>query len=265
MRNGRLFIFFLLLTCQIEAKNETYRVILEPRFQTKISSEVTTTVKAVHKKMGDSFAKDEPLVELDELLFKYNYNKAQAIKENAETNLNTYQELFDEQSASRTQLSEAKAAFSVAQTEMALAEKALHACLIKAPYAGKVQEVFVEEFERIEAGKELISLIDDTVLIAKLLVDAELLSEIKVGKMLSVEIPLIGRGFNAVITQIAAGVNPASGLIKVDAQVDNTSGVLRAGMVGIVRIGKREPVRSEVNSLQELPLPLSPAVPEKTP
>lgn len=221
---------------------ETYRVVLEPKFHTIVSSEVTSTVKKVDKKMGDKFLKGDILMELDDTIFVFNHKKAVAEKHNADTNLNTIEELFKEKSASQIQLSSAQAAAAAAEADLALADKALNSSHIIAPYDGKVQEVFVQDYEHVEAGQKLIDLIDDSELIAKLLIQAEAIKELQIGKVVMVQISEMNKPYPATITHIAPGINPASALIKVDASIDNREGHLRAGMLGIIEIEQKKPI-----------------------
>jgi membrane fusion protein, multidrug efflux system len=246
MHLRQIVLFLIVWTGSVVAQEAgTYRVVLEPKFKTTISSEVTSTVTKLNKKMGEKFQKGEILMELDDTIFVFNQKKAEALKHNAETNLKTIQELYDEKSASQVQLSETQAALASTAADLALANKAVKSCHITAPYNGKVQEVFVQEYERVEAGQKLIDVIDDSILVAKLLIDSELVHELKIGKILTIHIPTLNKPFQATIAQISAGINPASSLIKVNATIDNTSEELRAGMIGIVQIGEKKIVPSQ--------------------
>lgn len=270
MSLGRFVVFFVMLAGTITAQTPgTYRVVLEPKLNTIISSEITSTVKILNKKMGDKFKEGELLMQLDDTIFVFNLKKSEALKHNADTNLNTISELFNEKSASQTQLSEAQAAVAAAAADLALSQKALNSCHIIGPYNGKVQEVFVEEYERVEPGQKLIDVIDDSILIAKLLIESEFVEDLEIGKVLMIRIPSENKLYPATITHIAAGINPASSLIKVDATIDNHSEELKAGMIGVVEIAKKKPIQpvqepnNEPMSIPNLPEKIPPSVKPK--
>ncbi|MEM1282233.1 MAG: efflux RND transporter periplasmic adaptor subunit [Chlamydiota bacterium] len=231
---------WLILTFLLIA-NSTFanlnRIVLEPRHLTLISSEVTSTVQSVDKKMGQTFSTGELILSLDNQLFEANYKKAIANQARAKAVLDAQKRLFKDKAASFTELKLAEAEFASAEAELVYAKKALDACTIKGPYEGKVQELFVEVHERVEAGQKLVEILDDRVLTAKFLISSMFLEKFKVGQEIDLYIKEAKKIYPATITHIAAAINPASSLVEVDADIDNSSGELKAGMTGNLHIG----------------------------
>lgn len=212
--------------------DEPFRVVLEPRHRSTLSSDVTTTVATINKHMGESFKKGDILMTLDDAVFKANYEKGLAVLERGKAELHAQQELYNDKAAALLDLREAQAKVAVGQAELALAEKEYKACTLTAPYLGKVQEVRVQEFEHVEPGKPLMDILDDNILVAKLLLPPEVGLKLTIGKTLNITIPDAGGTFPAVITRIAPGIDPVSSLVKIDSEINNEKGLLRAGMIG---------------------------------
>ena len=99
--------------------------------------------------------------------------------------------------------------------------------------------VFAEEYELPPPNKQLIEIIDDRTLIAKLLVKVENLQDLKIGKEITITLSSIGSDITAVITRIGAMVDSSSSTIKVEAEVDNSDGKLKAGMIGTASLSQK--------------------------
>lgn len=215
-----------------QIKEQTYRVVLEPLHRTTLDSDITSTVEKIAKKMGESFEKGDLLMALDKIIFEDNYNKTLAVLTEAKSILQAQQRLYKDKATSEAHVREAAAATAGAEAEVAAAKKALDACTLLAPYKGKVQDVYVQEFERVAPGQKLIEILDDSQLIAKLFVPADEMKGVSEGKQVTVILEDMGKTVSAVIQRIAPSTDPSSSLIKIDAIIDNAQGQLRAGMIG---------------------------------
>lgn len=215
---------------------EEVRAVLEPKEQTLITSEVNSTVKAINRRMGQNFKQDEELLLLDDVVFKANLLKAQAQLTKAKTDFESARRLFNDKTISHSDYREAEAALAVAQADLALAEKAYNACFIKAPYTGKVIDVYVKQYERVQPGQNLIAILDDSTLIARVLIPDKYSDTIKIGDAVSVRVQETGTVEEAKIVRIGAIIDPVSSLMKVEAEIPNDSGKLRPGMEGMLII-----------------------------
>ncbi|MCC8180020.1 MAG: efflux RND transporter periplasmic adaptor subunit, partial [Planctomycetes bacterium] len=77
----------------------------------------------------------------------------------------------------------------------------------------------------------LLYIVDDSTLLAKFLMPESRFESVALGDRLQVEIQSIGMVKEAVVSHIAAVLDPASRTFEVWAGIDNADGRLRAGMI----------------------------------
>lgn len=214
---------------------DSFRVILEPEHRTTLSAQLTgIPVTKITKKIGDSFKEGELLIQFDPAIFEGNVKKAESDVIKTETKLEAKKVLYDEKSASLYELKDAEASHAEAEANMILAQKNFKAASIIGPYDGKVVRIMIEEFEvPHENTKDLIEVIDDNTLIAKLFVPSRKLSQIKVGDPLYIKLDDTGETITAHISRIGAAIDPSSGTILIEAEIENENSHLKAGMSGV--------------------------------
>jgi len=250
------YIFLLLISLQgIQAQE--YLVVLEPRYNTKIAAELTSTVLGINKDMGDSFAEGELLVKLDDTVFLANFEKAESAFQKALVEAEVTRRLFDDKSASLFDLKTAEAGLAQANAEFWQAKHFLDMTTLRAPYSGKVVKVTSELYELVQPGKEIIHYIDDAKLYARFLAPVELLSDLKVGRKVTIKLEGIPKMIVASITRVAPMIDAVSSTIKVEAEIDNSLGYLTAGMVGTLKVNhlkkEKEPNMPPVVGNEGLP------------
>lgn len=213
---------------------ETYRVVLEPNHRTVLSAQINgIPVVEVTKKIGDTFTKGELLIQFESDIFEGGVKKAEAALVKAETKLIAKQELFDDHSASLFELKEAISDKAAAESDLILAKKNLKASKIIAPYDGKVVRVLIEAYEiPHENSKDLMEIIDDKILVAKLFVPSRLLAMLKVGDPVQIKLDDTQEVITAHISRIGAAIEPSSGTLMIEAEIDNKESRFKAGMSG---------------------------------
>lgn len=232
----QLILGIILLTNTTLSWSDEFRAILEPRYRTIITSEVVSVVKKIDKRMGQSFKKNDILLQLDNRIYSSNYQKAIALFEKAKADREAQERLFQDKVVSFADFDAAKANYAAAKAEVVLAEKAYEACTIRAPYDGAVQDLFVQEFERVEQGRKLMEILDDKTLHAKLVIPSNLLSHFKMGDTIHLWVAEANDDYPAKITEIAPAIDPSSSLVKITAMIDNKDVNLKPGMIGILKI-----------------------------
>lgn len=218
-----------------------YQVVLEPYQNTSFSTEVNTKVIKINKKMGETFKKGEVLMLLDTVILEALLQKALAAQEKAKTIYESTQTLFDQNSASRDELVEAKSALSIANAEAIIAQKNLDNAKIIAPYDGRVAYVNVEEEEYPNRqynykDKPMMEVVNDRTLLAKVLIPSTLLNKVSRGQKLSLKIKETGETTVATIKRISSLIDPASSTVLIEGEIDNPDGRLMGGMTGIATL-----------------------------
>lgn len=228
-------------TKMVEEKTETdegttYQVFLDPLYRTRLYAEINVPIRKIYKRMGDSFEEGDTLLIFDNKVFEGAHLKAQAALVKAQTEFEGKSKLYHQDITSLFELKEAEANVATAKADLLAAEKNLNSSVIKAPYKGKVVSLSIEEHELPQQGKELIEIVDDEKLIAKLLLPSMLLTQLKKGQKLTIHIKETGEDTTAEITRISPVIDPTSSTIKIEAEIDNREGKLNAGMIGTIQI-----------------------------
>lgn len=213
------------------ARDEGLPVVLFPRREAVLSAEVSGTVTALARQMGERFAAGDVLVSLDDELFAHKVQKAKAELTAAETICTAFENLYKSQSKSLMELAEARRNLEEAKFALFAAEKELKSCRISAPYAGRLVENLAQEHELVRAGQAAVRILDDGVVRARILAPAALFGKIRLGDAVAVTIPEAGE-FPGKVVNISAALDSASGTFEAVAEIDNAADKLRAGMMG---------------------------------
>ncbi len=217
-------------------ETEEFRVVLAPRHTAVLSTQVASTVMIITKEMGEAFESDVVLVQLDDTVFLANEIRTESLLAKAEAQLAAKEELFRDNVASVFELKDAQAAVASAKAELTLDRKNLEACSIQSPYAGRIVRVLINEYEMVQPGAPLVEVVDDTVLFAKLLVPSDYFNELHQGQILYIRIEETGTEVPATVSHIGSVIDPASSMFQIYAEVNNSQGRLRSGMIGSTEI-----------------------------
>jgi multidrug resistance efflux pump len=132
------------------------------------------------------------------------------------------------------EVSALEAKIKTAERTLILAQRDLESCKIVAPYPGRVANNLVNEHESVQAGQQLVEIIDDKQLLARILLQSNQFDKLKIGQKLDIYVIENSKTVKGEISNIDAIIDPASSTIKVWLKVDNSSGNLRGGMRGKV-------------------------------
>jgi len=213
-----------------------YYVVLEPKERAIISARIPARVMKIYKWLGESFEEGEVLMQLDDTVYKPAVIRGEALVAKSEALVQAKQKLFQDKIASYLDLKEAEAVLANAQSELALARQQYEACQVVGPYRGKVVSVGIMPNEFAQIGQPIIEILSDKVFIARLLVDSTMLNQIKIGKKIKIRVRETGEDLEAVISRIGSSIEPSSGTIKVEAEIENRNRTLISGMTGVTRL-----------------------------
>lgn len=229
-----LFLAAAPIAAQEWGKTEPLRAVLSASRRATLSSEVSLPVRAIRKQMGESFVAGEVLLEFDDKLPIANIEAAQATLRAAQASLEAVSSMFTRKNASRVDLEMAKRENTLAETKLKVSEYELAACVIRAPFSGRIEEILTNEHELVSRGEKLMVIVDDATLRAQFLAPEEDYLKLAIGDRISLRIAAAGETVEGVLSHVAAVFDPASQTFDVWADVDNTAGRLRAGMNAMV-------------------------------
>ena len=214
-----------------------YPAVFEASERTSFTPETDAKVKKIHKKMGDSFTEGELLIEFDRVIPQAVFEKAQAQEEKTEAFYASKQTLFDKKVISRSELLEAKAAYIQAKADLAIARDRLEKTQLRAPYGGRVVGVSIHEEEHPShdyyvKNKPMMEIVNDSELIAKLLVPVIALHGVHVGQTVEITVRETKATVSGIVERIGVVMDPTSSTVPVHVRLDNSKQALMGGMTG---------------------------------
>ncbi|MCD8352318.1 MAG: efflux RND transporter periplasmic adaptor subunit [Planctomycetaceae bacterium] len=207
------------------------RSVLAVRRQAVLSAEVGYRITRISREMGQTFQTGDVLIEFADAIARAGVESAKAALSAAELALNAAQSMYAGSNASQLEVENARRDVVAARSRLVVAEYELASCVVAAPFSGRVAEVYVNEHELVAKGTRLLAIVDDSTLFVKFLLPESSFGSVALGDRFQVDVQSNGVVKEAVVTHIAAILDPASRTFEVWAGVDNTDGRLRAGMV----------------------------------
>lgn len=183
--------------------------------------------------------KGDVLMRLDDRTEQLALEIAQANRDQAKATVTRYEGLNQNGSAVVTDvaLSEAEVALRLAEANVGLAEAALENRTIVAPISGRLGLSDVTVGDQLSNGDPIVTVDDTTTLLATFEVPERSIGLLAEGKAVFVTTPTYtGRIFEGAITAFDSRLDSVTRSATVQAEIDNTDGLLLAGMTFAVRM-----------------------------
>lgn len=234
--------------------------LIEPLREQTLGAVVLGKLATVHVKEGDAVAAGEILLEMDTDLqelelerrrlamdmgaeLKFARLRASVLQEELEST----QELFEKsRSVSREEINRKTLDYQMAVSELErleqeaqlakveyeMAKKELEQRRIRAPHAGTITSIQIEEGEICRPGQPLISMVDISQCYLKCHVDPEVAESLHHGRQVTVVVPLATEWIRipGMVDLIAPTVDAASGLRRIRILFENPDNRVSPGM-----------------------------------
>ena len=194
----------------------TYPGEIRPYQEVDMAFQVAGPLIELPINRGDEVEKGQLLARIDPRDFKNEMDAAQAVLEEAQATYSRYQEAAKTGAISKQQVTEQKAKVDVAQSGLNIKKKAHDDTFMYAPFAGRIADRFVENFENVAAKQKICSLqyikdleIDFYVPEVDILTAKKADEPDRAGFFISFE-TLPGREFPAKISQYATDADPVT-------------------------------------------------------
>lgn len=209
---------------QVREVAQTYSVegVVEATRQSTVSAQISGRVKAIFFDIGDRVSKGQVILRIDESEAnqalagsRAQLSQSQAALQNAKSNYERSQQLFEQKFISRAALDKSKADYEMAQAQAkASAAGAEQSALAQsytsviAPYGGVVSARMVEMGEMVTVGKPLMTGFDPSELRIIANVPQYKLNEIGSRPSASVEVPALNRWIKAASVTVQPSADP---------------------------------------------------------
>lgn len=132
----------------------------KPTEEVNMGFEVNGTLIERPVNIGDELKKGQLIAQVDPRDFQARLNTTQAVLKTTRANLNRARELIKNNFISQAELDKLEAEFETAESNVAVAKKALEDTTMSAPFEGKITELYVENFQPVRAKEKVARLVD---------------------------------------------------------------------------------------------------------
>jgi RND family efflux transporter MFP subunit len=155
----------------------------------------------------------------------------------AKTTFERQKNLWDQKIGSEIQFLNAQTQMISAQKAVAQAKAQLAKTVIRAPFTGVIDEVFVERGEVVAAGaKGLMRIVNLNNMYVSTLVPETYIGKLKIGTVVDVTLNSLGKTYKGKIRQIASSINPSNRSFNIEVALPNPDNLLRPNQVAKLRI-----------------------------
>lgn len=245
MIKGFLLLFFLMMlanplvvSAQESPPGNRIRAQLTPFQQATLSAEIAANISRLPLREGDTFARDQKLVEFDCALLNAQLNKADAAAEVALQGLKVSRRLEELNSISSLEVDQALAKAKETEAEREAMKVNVSKCSLAAPYQGRVAKLYVDAFQYVTPGKPLMDIVDTSRLEVRLIVPSGWLAWLKTGSRFSIHIEELAKTYKARVVRLGARIDPVSQSLVVAGEIEGSHAELLPGMSGWVSFGK---------------------------
>lgn len=201
-----------------------------------VAAELGGVVKSINFKSNTMAEQGQPLIQIDDAVEQADMAAAEANIRLYGAQLDRVAELKRKGVNSQASLDDARAQLDVARATQDRLKATIEKKAILAPFGGKLGIARVDVGEYIEPGTIVVTLQDLSRIKVDFTVPEQLASQIEVGRRVQFGETFDDLSFAGEVTGIDPKVDPATRLVAVQAEVDNSSGRIQPGQFLRVRV-----------------------------
>ncbi|PMH46087.1 efflux transporter periplasmic adaptor subunit [Vibrio sp. 10N.286.49.B3] len=204
---------------------------IEPNQGVTLTTEANGVIDKISFESGSTVKEGQALVALDSDVEKANLKSSEARLPAAKAKFLRYQGLYKKGSVSKEAFDEAQANYYSLSADIDSLEATIDRREIKAPFSGitGIRNVFLGQY--LQPGTDIVRLEDTSIMRLRFTVPQNEISRIHEDQQIDIFVDAYpDQPFKGSISAIEPAVNVQSGLIQVQADIPNNTGLLRSGM-----------------------------------
>ena len=202
-----------------------------------IQPEMPGALVALNVKAGQSVSKGQILGRVDDAGMSQQLASIQTQYELAKTTFERQKRLWEQKIGSEIQ-------YLQAQTQMVSLSKSINQMkaqiaktIIRAPFSGVIDEVFVERGQVVAANPQgLMRIVNLSQMFVSTDVPEMYVGKVKVGSIVEADITSIGKNYRGKVRQVAKTINPANRSFGIEVSIPNPENLLRPNQVAKLKI-----------------------------
>jgi membrane fusion protein (multidrug efflux system) len=196
-----------------------------------LKSEMSGKIKEILFTEGASVKKDQPIIQFEDADAKAELKLAEADVLLRKADLERTEKLHQQKIGSTKEFDKARAEFTMAEARLDSAKSKLDKTLIKAPFEGTVGLINLSVGAYVQAGQELVTIVDATPIRVEFKVPEKNIHDIGVGQAIEVRIDAFkDQVFKGAVEAVDAQVEAESHSIALRGSIPNEDLLLRPGL-----------------------------------
>lgn len=206
-----------------------------PDRDTQVRAEAGGEIAEVLVEKGDDLEAGDLIARVSTTSRQSDLERAQEELNRAQREYDNAQSLLDRGVATVDRVSQARAALASARAGVTAAEEALANTEIRAPFAGRLEELDISAGEYIKAGEGIARLVDNTPLTIRVQIPQQSLRDIALGQKAEVSF-ITGTEARGEVTFLSSSASAETRTFAAEIEVENADGAIPAGISARVRI-----------------------------
>ena len=221
-----LFNHYLDIQGSVDTKEN---IIIQPEF--------SGTLTALTVKAGQKVAKGQILGRVDDAGMSQQLAQIQTQYELAKTTFERQKNLWDQKIGSEIQYLQAQTQMTSLQKSIGQMKAQLSKTIIRAPFSGTIDELFVEKGQVVAPGPQgLMRIVNLGNMFVSTSVPETYIGKLKVGTEVDVYLTSLGKTYKGKVRQIGNFINPNNRSFGIEVSIPNPDNLLRPNQVAKLKI-----------------------------
>lgn len=220
------------------AQDLPIRGVVRAHTLSSISTDLSVPIKKIVKREGQAFKKNDILVEFDCARFVAEKESLLAEKKVQNLAYKNNQTLLSHNAIGEYDVQVSKAKVDKAQANIAQVDVRIRQCVLRAPFAGRVDEVLAHQYETPKPGAPYIRILETGNLEIEFIVPSSWLQWLQVGSKFDFRIDETARNYQGRVSRLGASVDPVSQTVKIKGKFLSDSKNIFAGMSGSAQFNR---------------------------
>ena len=211
---------------RVEAENDAF-----------ISPEMNGQIKKIYVKEGQRVKKGKVLLKLNTKLIESSIEEVKTGLDLAKDIYEKQKQLWDQGIGTEVQYLKSKNAKESLEKKLVTLRAQMDMSVIKAPFSGIVDDIFLKEGEMAAPGMQVIQMIDLSNMYISADVSENYISKIKMGDTVLINFPSYpDLKLKAPVTRISNTINIQNRTFKIKLKVDNPDEILKPNILAVLKI-----------------------------
>lgn len=206
-----------------------------PERDTVVRAEASGTVESLPVDKGAAVERGATLAQLSSAEADAALSQAEEERARAQREFDNASQLLERGVATADRVAEARAALAAAEAQVASAEQALQDLTIVAPFAGRVEQLDINEGEYVVAGDQVARIVDTDPLTVAIQVPQQSLNRIETGQTAEVQF-ITGQTREGTVSFVGSAAASETRTFLAEIEVENGDGEIPAGVSAEVTI-----------------------------